>query len=92
MLQKVAAELPADTLYIFGHAGQKFEVTGSRADLARHADYLVALLDYVRAEVKAGKTRDQILASTEIIKGFDDYGPLIQRSLGPAYDEVTATA
>jgi glyoxylase-like metal-dependent hydrolase (beta-lactamase superfamily II) len=92
VLQKVASELPADTLYIFGHAGQKFEVTGSRADLARHADYLVALLDYVRAEVKAGKTRDQIVASTEVIKGFEDYGPLVQRPLGPAYDEVTASA
>jgi cyclase len=90
VLQKVASELPADTVYIFGHAGTKFEVTGSRADLGRHADCLVALLDYVRTEVKAGKTRDQIIASTEIIKGFDDYGPLVQRPLGPAYDEVTA--
>ncbi len=90
VLNKVAAELPADTLYIFGHAGAKFEVTGSRADLARHANYLVALLDYVREQVKAGKTRDQIVASTDIIKGFEDYGPLVQRPLGPAYDEVTA--
>ena len=52
----------------------------------------MALLDYVREQVKAGKTRDQIVASTDIIKGFEDYGPLVQRPLGPAYDEVTATA
>jgi cyclase len=92
VLQKVASELPADTVYIFGHAGQKFEVTGSRADLGHHADYLVALLEYVRTQVKAGKSRDEIVASTEIIKGFEDYGPLIQRPLGPAYDEVTASS
>ena len=90
VLEKVASELPADTLYIFGHAGAKFEVTGSRADLNHHANYLVALLDYVREQVKAGKTRDQVVASTDIIKGFEDYGPLIARPLGPAYDEVTA--
>jgi cyclase len=89
-LKKVAAELPADTVYIFGHAGQKYDVTGSRADLDHHADYLVALLDYVREQVKAGKTREQVLASTDIIKGFEDYGPLIQRPLGAAFDEVTA--
>jgi cyclase len=89
-LKKVAAELPSDTLYIFGHAGAKFEVTGSRADLGRHADYLVALLEYVREQVKAGKSREQVVASTDIIKGFDDYGPLVARPLGPAYDEVTS--
>jgi glyoxylase-like metal-dependent hydrolase (beta-lactamase superfamily II) len=90
MLNKVAAELPADTIYIFGHAGPKFDVTGSKADLARHSGYLLALLDYVREQVKAGKTREQIVASTDVIKGFEDYGPLVQRPLGPAYDEVTA--
>jgi glyoxylase-like metal-dependent hydrolase (beta-lactamase superfamily II) len=90
VLNKVAAELPADAICIFGHAGMKFEVTGSRADLTHHANYLTALLGYVREQVKAGKTREQIVASTDVINGFEDYGPLVQRPLGPAYDEVTA--
>ena len=90
VLQKVASDLPADTLYIFGHAGQNRPVTGSRADLHHHATYLAALLEYVRGQVKAGKTRDQVVASTDVIKGFEDYGPLVSRPLGPAYDEVTA--
>jgi cyclase len=90
VLQKVAAELPGDTIYIFGHADPKFDVTGSRADLNHHATYLTAVLEYVRAQVKAGKTRDQVVASTDIIKGFEDYGPLTPRPLGPAFDEVTA--
>jgi glyoxylase-like metal-dependent hydrolase (beta-lactamase superfamily II) len=89
VLGKVAAELPADTIYIFGHAGAGREVTGSRADLERHAAYLGALLEYVRGQVKAGKTREEVVALTEIIKGFEDYGPLIARPLGPTYDEVT---
>ena len=90
VLGNVAAELPADTIYIFGHAGAGREVTGSRADLAHHAAYLGALLEYVRGQVKAGKTREEVVALTEIIKGFEDYGPLIARPLGPAYDEVTS--
>ncbi|MEO5896433.1 MAG: MBL fold metallo-hydrolase [Vicinamibacterales bacterium] len=89
-LRKVASELPADTIYIFGHAAPQHSVTGSRADLNHHADYLVALLGYVRGEVKAGKSREQVLASTDVIKGFEDYGPLVTRPLGAAFDEVTA--
>jgi glyoxylase-like metal-dependent hydrolase (beta-lactamase superfamily II) len=91
VLQTVAKELPADTIYIFGHAGQGREVTGSRDDLARHAGYLGALLDFVRGQVKAGKTREQVVALTDVIPGFDDYGPLVARPLGPAFDEVTST-
>ena len=90
VLQRVAKELPADTIYIFGHAGPKHEVTGGRADLARHADYLGALLDYVRGQVKAGKSREEVVALTDVIKGFEDYGPLVARPLGPAFDEVSA--
>ncbi|MDQ3070258.1 MAG: MBL fold metallo-hydrolase [Acidobacteriota bacterium] len=90
VLGKAANDLAADTVYIFGHAGTGFEVTGSRADLKRHADYLGALLAFVRAQVKAGKTREEVIALRDVIKGFEDYGPLVARPLGPAYDEVTA--
>lgn len=90
VLQTVAKELPADTIYIFGHAGNGQPVTGGRADLLRHGDYLAALLEFVRVQVKAGKTREQVVAMTDVIKGFEDYGPLISRPLGPAFDEVTA--
>jgi glyoxylase-like metal-dependent hydrolase (beta-lactamase superfamily II) len=90
VLRTVASELPADTLYIFGHAGQNLPVTGGRADLLHHANYLEALLEHVRAHIKAGRTRDEVLALRDVIKGFEDYGPLISRPLPAAYDEVTA--
>jgi glyoxylase-like metal-dependent hydrolase (beta-lactamase superfamily II) len=90
VLQKVASELPADTLYIFGHAGPGHEVTGSRADLRHHAGYLSALLDYVRGQVKAGRTAEEVQASKDPLKGFDDYGPMVPRPLAAAFDEVTA--
>lgn len=87
-LRKAASDLSADTIYIYGHAGNNFPVTGSRTDLLHHANYLEALLEYVRAQVKAGRTRDEVVALRETIKGFEDYGPLIARPLGPAYDEI----
>ena len=90
VLNTVASELPADTMYIFGHAGPKFEVTGTRADLQHFAKFLSGLLEYARAQVKAGKTREQVIASTDVVPGFDDFGPLVQRSITAAYDEVSA--
>lgn len=90
VLEKVAADYPADTIYIFGHAGQGQAITGDRTNLRYHAAYLGALLDHVRGEVKAGKSRDEIVASTALVKGFEDYGPLLPRTLGPAHAEVTA--
>jgi cyclase len=90
VLRQAASDLPADTIYIYGHAGNNFPVTGGRADLLHHANYLEALLEYVRGQVTAGRSRDEVVALREVIKGFEDYGPLIARPLGPAYDEVTA--
>ena len=90
VLETVASDHAADTIFIFGHAGTGQPVTGDRGNLRYHAKYLGALLEYVGAEVKAGKTREQVVASTALLKGFEDYGPLIPRPLGPAYDEVTA--
>jgi cyclase len=91
MLRKVAGEYPADTIYIFGHAGQGRQVTGPKADLLRHAEYLDALLAFAADRIKAGMTRDQFLAIREVIPGFDDYGPLGPRPLPAAFDEVTAS-
>jgi len=90
VLEKVASDYSADTIYIFGHAAQGQPVTGDRDHLRYHAGYLGALLEFVRGEVKAGKSRDEVVKATALIKGYEDYGPLIARPLGPAYDEVTA--
>ncbi|MDQ3169619.1 MAG: MBL fold metallo-hydrolase [Acidobacteriota bacterium] len=90
VLETVASAHAADTIFIFGHAGTGHPITGSRDNLRYHATYLGALLEHVRAEVRAGKSKEEITASTALLRGFEDYGPLIPRPLGPAYDEVTA--
>lgn len=88
VLDEVAADHAADTIYIFGHANAKFQVTGSKADLAYMRDYLGALLEFVRGEIKAGKSRDAIVKITDPLKGFPDHGPLIPRVLTAACDEL----
>ena len=90
VLERTVADHGNDTVYIFGHGSPKSGVTGSRADLLYMRDYLTALLEFVRGEIKAGKPKDVIVKITDPLKGFPDHGPLIERVLTPAYEELTA--
>lgn len=91
-LERAVANYPADAIYIFGHGNPKFGVRGGHADLLAFRDYLSALLDLVRKQIAAGKSREEIVA-LENLPGFDDYhAPLPNRlggNLGVAYDELT---
>ena len=84
-----------DTTYIFGHAGAGLPVTGTAADLTRFRDYMGALLAFVEAQVKAGKSRDEILAMRDPLAGFENFGrfgqPGPRDALTCAYEEVTST-
>jgi cyclase len=92
LLEQVSKAHAADTLFIFGHAGDGWKVTGGKADLLVQRDYFTALLDFVRTEVKAGKPKEEVAKSNTVLKGFTDHGPLIERVTTAAYEEVTASA
>lgn len=92
LLERVMKDHPSDTRYVFGHAGPKFEVTGTRADLALQRDYFLALMEFTRSKVKSGVTRDAFVKITETLPKFPDHGPLLERTLGAAFDEVSASA
>jgi glyoxylase-like metal-dependent hydrolase (beta-lactamase superfamily II) len=89
-LETVTRERPKSTIFIFGHANPRFQPTGTSADLIYMRDYLAALLEFVRGEVKAGRSKEQILGITETLKGFPDHGPLIPRVLSAAYEEIAS--
>lgn len=96
VLEKATGDHPNDTIYIFGHTGMNQPVTGPRADVVRLRDYFTALLAFVGAEIKAGKTKDQILAIRDPLKGFEDFGPFqMQDARAPltvAYEELSQSA
>jgi hypothetical protein len=45
-------------------------------------------IEFVRGEVKAGKPREVIVRITDPLKGFPDHGPLVERVLSAACDEL----
>lgn len=93
VLERTTRDHANDTIFIFGHGGAGLPVTGSQADLAGFRDYLGAVLAFVEAQNKAGRTRDEVLAMRDPLKGFESYGRFGQASprdvLTCAYEEVT---
>jgi glyoxylase-like metal-dependent hydrolase (beta-lactamase superfamily II) len=94
-LEEIVKNYPADAIYLFGHGNAKFGVTGGHADILAFRDYLTALLAHVEKEIKAGKSRDEIV-KLENFPGFPDLhvppgrGNRLAGNLGTAYDELTS--
>jgi len=93
VLERVPRDHAKDTVYIFGHGNTGLPVTGNQGDLARFRDYLGALLAFVESQVKAGRSRDEVLAMRAPLAGFESFGPFGQANardaLTCAYEEVT---
>ena len=96
VLDRTLADHPRDTFYIFGHAAVGLQPIGTHTDLRRFHDYIEAVLQWVGAEVRAGKSRDEILAAQEPVSGFEDYGPFgnpgAREIRTCAYEEITTGA
>jgi glyoxylase-like metal-dependent hydrolase (beta-lactamase superfamily II) len=96
VLDRAPGDHANDTVYIFGHANTGLPVTGDRRDLARFRDYLGGLLAFVEAQIKAGRTREEILAMRDPLKGFESFGRFgtagATDALTVAYEELTAGA
>ena len=93
VLDRAMRDHANDTIYIFGHTGTGLPVTGSQADVTRFKDYMGALLAFVETQVKAGKSRDEVLAMRDPLPGFENFGrfgqPGPRDALTCAYEEVT---
>lgn len=93
VLDRTVRDHASDTIYIFGHANTGLPVTGQQADLTKFRDYFGALLNFVESQVRAGRSRDEIMAMRQPLKGFETFGPFGQPGprdpLTCAYEEVT---
>lgn len=91
VLDKAVQQFDRKTIFIFGHAADGYEVTGSADDLKAFRDYLGNVLKYTEAGITAGKGRDEVIKGTSSIPGSPEWkGDGIDRPLTAAYDELTA--
>lgn len=78
------------TRYVCGHAAPGYEVVAGEDDLIAFRDYLRNLLLFTGGLISAGKTRGEILQSTEIPGSPEWKDGKIERPLDAAYTELTA--
>ena len=90
VLDKAMKNYDKETIFIFGHAFDPEKVTGNKEDLKAMQDYLGKLLDFVGKEIKAGKSKDDILKEKAIPGVTEWQGDGIERGLTAAYDELTS--
>jgi len=89
-LDKVDATFNKKTKFVCGHAAEGYDIIAGKEDVKLFADYLGKTLQFVEGEIKAGKTKAEIMKST-VIPGAPDWkGTGIDRPLGAAYDELTS--
>lgn len=89
VLNKGINKFDKETIYVFGHAGPGYKVTGGADELNKFRDYLGNVLKFVEGEIKAGKTKEEILKTTLIPGGEEWKTEGIKRPLEAAYDELT---
>ncbi|MES2266345.1 MAG: MBL fold metallo-hydrolase [Bacteroidota bacterium] len=89
-LEQAQKQFNKDTIFVYGHAFDPMKVTGTMEDLKAMQNFMEKLVAYVDSSIKAGKTKEQILATTAIPGVTDWNGDGIQRGLTAAYEELTA--
>ena len=89
VLDKALNTFEKETIYVFGHAGPDYKITGTADELNKFRDYLGNVLKFVESEIKAGKSKEEILKATIIPGGEEWKTEGIQRPLTAAYEELS---
>lgn len=90
VLDKTLSTFDNETLFIFGHAFDPEKVSGNKEEIKAMQDYLTKLLDFVGKEIKAGKTKEEVLKEKSIPGVSEWQGDGIERGLQAAYEELSA--
>jgi cyclase len=90
VLEKAIGTFNKDTLFIFGHAFDPEKVTGNLDDLKAMQTFLSRTIDFTDTQIKAGKTKEEILKTTAIPGDTEWKGDGIERILTATYEELKA--
>jgi cyclase len=88
-LDKSLSTFDNKTMFVFGHAFDPEKITGGKEDIKAFKNYLEKLLVFVGSEIKAGKSKEEVVKATSVPGVTEWQGDGISRSLQAAYEELT---
>ena len=90
VLDKAITTFDKKTQFVCGHSADGFDIVTTADDLKTFGDYLGNALKFVEGEIKAGKSKDDILKAATF-PGIGEWkGDGINRPLEAAYIEITS--
>lgn len=89
LLNKALLTFDSKTQYVCGHAATGYEIILKADDLKAFGEYLGNVLKFTEEEIKAGKSKEDILKAKEIPGSPEWKGDGIDRPLTAAYLELT---
>ena len=89
VMDKTLEVFDNETIFVFGHAFDPEKITGNKEDVKAFKDYLEKLLVFVGSEIKAGKSKEEVMKATAITGVTEWKGDGIGRSLQAAYEELS---
>jgi cyclase len=89
VLEAAMKKFDQKTIFVCGHSGNNFDVKGQKDMLQQFHDYLGNVLTFVGSEIKAGKTKEEILKTTMIPGSREWKGDGIERPLEAAFEEMS---
>jgi cyclase len=88
VLDKAGTAFNNKTKFVCGHAAEGYDIVLTKEEVTLFGDYLGKTLQYVEGEIKAGKTKEEIIKATTIPGAPEWKGDGIDRPLGAAFDEL----
>jgi cyclase len=89
LLDKAIVTFNKDTQFVCGHAAAGYDIVLKSEDLKAFGDYLGNLLKFTEGEIRAGKSKEEILKAKEIPGSPEWKGDGIERPLGAAFTELS---
>ncbi|MEM9544415.1 MAG: MBL fold metallo-hydrolase [Bacteroidota bacterium] len=89
VLDQVLSYYDDETIFIWGHAAEGYDVKGGKEDIRAFQNYLEKLLEYGEKSMREGKTLEELKKTTTVIPGAEEWkGKGISRSLEAVYAEI----
>jgi hypothetical protein len=91
VLHRTDQTFSESTRFVFGHAGEGYDITGTKADIKAFKDYLEKTPGIWQKEIlQTGKSKAEFLKNSSIPGVTEWKGDGIERSLNAVWEELTS--